>query len=351
MSIKRYIITALVIAAIIAMLFVGGPFNLIDMVIVRPITNVFFIIYSLVGDFGLAIILFTVLVKVCMWPMTKKQLYQTKQMRKIQPELAQIKKNCGGNRQLESLQMMDLYKKYNIKPFRSFLSLFIQLPIFIALFTAIRVVAAPRVDDNLSLRAYSFVQFDRVKEVIELQNNYLADTENNTYDFHPQLFGLVDLDVTAGFNSFSAVFILFCALGAALLQYLATKQQTSSGKSEKKKKFRELMKEAAEGKEPDQSDISASMSGQMAVMMPLMMLLITIRLQGAIVFYYFLSSLTTFILQKYILHKAGDAMEVLADKAIIKELNGIKEAEVITNKKTGTKITRISAKDNKKRRK
>ena len=93
------------------------------MIIVRPITNILFLIYGLVGDFGLAIILFTVLVKICLWPLVKRQLHQTRLMRKIQPELAEIKKNCNGNRQLESLQMMDLYKRNNIKPFRSMLTL------------------------------------------------------------------------------------------------------------------------------------------------------------------------------------------------------------------------------------
>lgn len=67
-------------------------FELIDLLIVRPITNILFVIYGFVGDFGLAIILFTVLVKICCWPLIKRQLHQTRLMRKIQPELAEIKR-------------------------------------------------------------------------------------------------------------------------------------------------------------------------------------------------------------------------------------------------------------------
>jgi len=81
-------------------------FSLIDFIIVRPIVNILFVIYNLVGDFGIAIILFTIIVKICMWPLVKRQLHQTKLMRKIQPELAEIKKRCNGNRQMESLQMI-----------------------------------------------------------------------------------------------------------------------------------------------------------------------------------------------------------------------------------------------------
>ena len=69
-------------------------FDFIDTIIVRPITNVLFLIYNLVGDFGLAIILFVIIVKLCMWPLVKRQLHQTKLMRQLQPELAQIKKTA-----------------------------------------------------------------------------------------------------------------------------------------------------------------------------------------------------------------------------------------------------------------
>ena len=69
-------------------------FWLIDFVIIRPIVNILFVIYNFVGDFGLAIILFTILVKFLMWPLVKRQLHQTKLMKKIQPELAEIKKNA-----------------------------------------------------------------------------------------------------------------------------------------------------------------------------------------------------------------------------------------------------------------
>ena len=82
-----------------------------------------------------------------------------------------------------------------------------------------------------------------------------------------------------------------------------------------------------------------------------MMFMIMINLQGALVLYYFLSNLITVIQQKIIFSKIEEEMEIATDKAIVKELNKIQEAKVIENKKTGTKITRISAKDNKKRKK
>ncbi len=362
---KKYIYFGLFIAFVIGSILTGGPFNLIDLIIVRPIVNIQFMIFNLVHDFGLAIIIFAVLVKLCMWPLTKRQLNQTKLIRKIQPELTQIKKNCKGNKQLESLQTMDLYKRYNVKPFASILTLFIQLPIFIAIFSAIRVIATPLPQDNLSNRAYGIVAYEgsEIRNLEEKQKAYLTDltndeipTEEKTeYDFHPQLFGVLNLDVKAsdvlmGRFSWSALFILVCAVLASVVQYFATKQQMPSGKSEKKKKFRELIAEAKEGKEIDESDISTMTTGQMSMMMPIMMFVIMFNLNGALAFYYFLSNIITVLQQKMILRKVDEEIDAATDKAVLKELRNIQEAEVVENKKTGTKITRISARDIKKKR-
>lgn len=324
-------------------------FELIDMIIVRPIVNLLLVIYSLVGDFGLAIILFTVLVKFAMWPLMKKQLRQTRMMRELQPELAEIKKNCRGNRQLESIQMMDLYKRKNMKPFRSMLMLLIQLPIFAALYTAIRVmVTTPTAELSVERSAYSFVeQMPRVQELIVDHGS-----------FHPMLFGVVDLSATANFVSVSAVVILVFALAAAAMQYVMARQQNPSKKSEKKS-FRQIMKEAAGGREADQSEVNAVVSGQMSKLMPIMMLLIMINMPGALVFYYMLTNMITVIQQKVILGRNYSEMEAVADKKILKELREAEEAQIVSepvgkgagkDKKSKQNITRITASSKKRRR-
>ena len=364
-SVKKYIYWGLFIAFIIGSILTGGPFNFIDFIIVRPIVNIQFMIFNLVHDFGLAIIIFAVLVKLCMWPLTKKQLSQTRLIRKIQPELTKIKKNCKGNKQMESIQTMDLYKRYNVKPFASIVTLLIQLPIFIAIFSAIRVIATPLPQDNLMNRAYDIVAYEgsEIKDLENKQAAYLADLTNNDipaeektpYDFHPTLFGTIRLDVKAsdvlmGNFSWSALFILTCTILASVVQYWATKQQMPSGKSEKKKSFRDLIKDAKNGKDVDESDISSMTTGQMAYMMPLMMFFIMFNLNGALAFYYFLSNIFTVIQQRLVLKKVDAEIDATTDKAILKELKNIKEAKVVENKKTGTKITRISARDTKKKR-
>ena len=252
-------------------------FAFLDMVIVRPIVNILFVIYSLVGDFGLAIILFTVIVKLLTWPLMKRQLHQTRIMRQIQPELAEIKKNCKGNRQLESIQMMDLYKRKNIKPFRSMLMLLIQFPIFIGLFTAINVAVRPRMTEKdtytVEHSAYFFVEpMDHIDDLITQQKTYLAHVqsgaENPTLEFSPKLFGVVDLSATAGFTSISSVIILVFAIASSVTQFVMSRQQDPSRRNGKKRTMRQLMKEAADGKEASQEEINAVAQGQMTWMMP-----------------------------------------------------------------------------------
>ncbi len=360
-------------------------FDLIDMLIVRPIVNIFFAIYSVVGDFGIAIIIFVIIAKICMWPMMKRQLHQTRIMREIQPELAEIKKNCKGNRQLESLQMMDLYKRKNVKPFRSMLSILIQLPLFISLFTAINVAARPRENYNVDHSAYSFVkQIPRVNELIQIQNKdleyakfynenkdkeeYKDKLEQPVNHFEPKLFGFVDLSATAGFASASSLVILLFALLSAVTQFIMARQNDPSRqKGKKKRTMRQLMKDAAAGKETDQSEINAVAQSQMTWMMPLMMLMIMINLPGALVFYYLLNNIITVILQKIILSRDYTEMEAAADKRILKELKEAKEAVVVEDNTEPKKvthyasnnknkkdekvhITRISASNKKKRR-
>lgn len=345
-------------------------FELLDLLIVRPIVNILFIVYSFVGDFGLAIILFTLIVKLATWPLLKRQMRQTRIMRSIQPELAEIKKNCKGNRQLESLQMLDLYKRKNIKPFRSMLMLLIQFPIFIALFTGINVSVRPFIRDNtiytVEHSAYSFVEpLNNINELIQKQQQYfaaLSEDSSASYSFNPTLFGTIDLSTTAGFSSTSSIVVLLFAFASAFMQFVLIRQQDPSRVSNKKRRtFKQIMREASEGKEASQEEVNAIAQRQMNNMMPLMMLLIMFNLPGALVLYYLLSNSITALLQKILLNRNYTEMEAAADKRILKELREAKEAVIVDdtkvkspknskNKQPKVHITRISASNKKKRR-
>src|SRR3990172_2156581 len=117
--------------------------HLLTTLIVQPIFNLLVFIYALLPghNFGLAIIIFTLVVRMLMWPLVKKQLHHMKAMQSLQPELKKIKKAAVGNRQKESKLVMELYKEKGINPFSSIGILLAQLPIFIALYLGIKRIA------------------------------------------------------------------------------------------------------------------------------------------------------------------------------------------------------------------
>jgi YidC/Oxa1 family membrane protein insertase len=75
--------------------------NIFTTIIIQPIFNLLVLIYALIPghNFGLAIVIFTILVRLAMWPLVKKQLNHAKAMRELTPELKKIKAAAKGNRQ------------------------------------------------------------------------------------------------------------------------------------------------------------------------------------------------------------------------------------------------------------
>ncbi len=332
----------------------GVSMGWFDLIIVQPVFNLLLLIYGLIGDFGVAIILFTLIVKFAMWPLAKKQLRQTKLMRKIQPELAEIKKRCKGNRTLESIQMMDLYKRNNIKPFSSILTLVIQLPIFITLYRVVTMVMATGAGGENMVGKYAYGFMNNIPMVEKL----ISQPDG----FKPYLFGFVDLQIGPlmfGVNTLSAIILLVFVLTAAYMQYVVARQTMPSKKN--KRKFREIMRDAGEGKEANQDELNAVVQGQMSKFMPVMMLLIMINLPGAVILYYLVTNIFTVVQQKVILGKNEEDMDAAADRKILKELRDVEEAQVIEKKSDrkessdkvmdkgmkGYNVTRISVDDKK----
>lgn len=307
--------------------------------IVQPIFNALMLLYSIIpgGDFGIAIILFTIIIRFALYPVVRSQLHQTKLMRKMQPELAKIKKAANGNKQLEAMQQMELYKKFGIKPFRSILVLLIQLPIFIALYQVIQIVTLHR--DQVAHYMYApMQQIPAIKSIIENPDNF-----NHT------MLGFIDLTKTAFSNQGVDIALLALALISAITQYIMSKQTMPTNNSPKK--FRQIMAEAAAGKEADPSDMTNAMTGGMLKFMPIMMFFIMIGLPGALALYYTASNLVAVAQQHYLLNKDTHEMDELADEVIEAEASAPKKQKAKQREKQASEahITRITAKDSRKR--
>lgn len=317
--------------------------NIFELLIVQPIFNLLLFLYSVVpyADFGIAIIIFTIIIRFALWPLVVKQLHQVKAMRKLQPELARIKKGAKGNRQLESMQMLDLYKKHEVKPFRSILILLIQLPIFIALFQVIQIFTTHR--DAIERFTYDFMQyFQPVKDLFA-----------NPDDFNAKFLGLIDITQSAISPQGISIFLILLAGIAAYTQYIISKQTAPSTTS---KRLRDVLAEAGEGKEPDQAELNAVVMSKMIKFLPFMMFFIMISLPGALALYYVVSNIFAVIQQHFLLKRDAEEMDQLADEQIKKtgkkatakaRAREAREAQLAkpTSKKSEVNITRISAKD------
>ena len=311
--------------------------NIFDILIVQPIFNLLIGIYSLVpgGDFGVSLIIFTVLVRFVMFPLVKKQLHQTKTMRKLQPELVKIKKRAKGNKQLEGMQMLELYKKYGVSPFRSIGILLVQLPIFIALYYVIQIFTLHR--DQIAKFTYDFMEgIGPIKQLIEHPEH-----------FNERLLGVVDLTKAAFTNGGVDVFLVLLAVVAAVTQYIMSKQTLPQ--AENKKRLRDIMSEAASGKQADQSEMNAVVMGKMVKVLPIFMFFIMITVPGALALYYAVSNLVAVAQQSYLLKQDEEELEEIAEKPIASPKKATAKAREKVAKNAS--ITRVSAKSTKKKEK
>jgi YidC/Oxa1 family membrane protein insertase len=94
--------------------------------------------YRLTGNYGVAIILLTILVKAVLLPLTIKQTRSMIAMQKIQPEIKKLQEKYKDDKEKLSQEMMKFYKENKINPLGGCLPLVLQLPVFIALFTVLR---------------------------------------------------------------------------------------------------------------------------------------------------------------------------------------------------------------------
>ncbi len=114
---------------------------------VKPLAWIILKVGELVKNYGVAVMLISVLIRAIMIPLTKKSMAQTENMKKAQPEINRLEKKYANKTDNESLmaksqETMMIYKKYNINPVSGCLTSFIQLPIFFAFLEAINRVPA-----------------------------------------------------------------------------------------------------------------------------------------------------------------------------------------------------------------
>lgn len=177
--------------------------NIFNLILIQPLFNLLMMIYAAIPghDFGVAVIILTILVRLALWPVLSSQLRSQKKLQELAPEVAKVRKKAKGDKQLESKMLMELYKEREINPFASLIPLLIQLPLFLALFVVLK--------DVMKAGEIAKLLYPAVHHMPALQQ-IIAHPAT----FKPELFGVIDLTKPS----------ILLAITATVAQYYQTKQ-------------------------------------------------------------------------------------------------------------------------------
>jgi YidC/Oxa1 family membrane protein insertase len=308
--------------------------------IVQPIFNLLVLVYAILPghNFGLSLIIFTILIRLLMWPLVKKQLRQTKLMRKLQPELKRIKRETKGNRQQESLMMMELYKERGVNPLGTIPILIVQLVVLIGLYSGLRRV----IDDPKNIVDFAYPALQHL--------GWIQHIAHHAPDFDNTLFGFIDLKRSALGPAGTYVPALLLVLGSAVIQFLTSRQLMPVDKNSRK--LRDILKDAGNGNQADQTEVNAAVGRSTQYIIPVMVFLFTVNLPAALSLYWLAGGLVAYIQQSIALREDESDLEKIADaKPSHKDVSKIVEAEVVTRPKSKTKSKKAPQKKTTKRRK
>ncbi len=145
-----------------------------DFLIINPMVNVLLWIYSLLGNFGVAIILFTIVVRLITYPLTVQQMRGAQAMQEFQQskEWQDIQKKYKDDKQKLQQEQMKMYQEMGVNPFASCLPTLIQFPIIIGLYQSITraLAVTPLQMVNLSKNIYPFVD---ASTLVPINNQFL----------------------------------------------------------------------------------------------------------------------------------------------------------------------------------
>lgn len=308
--------------------------------ITRPLGWIIEQIYNLVANYGLAIIIFTVIVKLILLPLNIKSQKAMRKQQKIQPILQELQKKYANDQEKLQKEMMKLYKENNVSMTGGCLPMLIQMPILIGLYQVIQKplsylmgvdwMAEDVINKVYMLRDTMADQIgnlatqteEMLAKMSQIQLSQWAEIVNGPTDPWVINFNFLGLNLAntpsaainyimrLDFSNWGVIALLLIPVLAVVSQVLTTKlTQIQSGQNTK-----------------DNSDNPANqMSKSMMMMMPLMTGLFTFTLPSGIGIYWIVSSITQ-LLQQLALNKyfENKGEEVIIKTPERKQLHGKK---------------------------
>lgn len=247
--------------------------EILKTILLYPLLNALLVIYAFLPghDFGVAIIILTILIRIALWPLVKRQLNHQKAMRDLQPEINKIKAKAKGDKQKESQLMVELFKEKDINPFASLGLALLQFPILIALYVVLKDIGDP---GKIQESVYSFVAaLGPVKDIFA-----------NPSDYHPTFLGFVDMTKPS----------VVIAVLAGVAQFFQARQLTP--------------------KDSSKSGFAAQLGFNATLIFPVLTVAIGIQFPSALALYWFTSSAVAVLQQHLVFSEEVTLIEKLKPK-------------------------------------
>lgn len=248
----------------------------------QPLYNLLIFVYNVFpfGDFGIAIIIVTVLIKFALVPLSRKQIESQKKMQELQPKIKELQEKYKNDKEKQSRALMEFYKSNKTNPFSGCLPTILQLVFLIAIYQVLFNIsnAGLKVDGS---GLYSFV--------------------SNPGQINHLFLGIMDLSRAVDFRNFAAASIphVIVVILAAAAQYFQTKML--------------MAKNATAPKNNQKPDVSQMMTQQMLYLGPLLTLFIGMRFPAGLALYWLVSTGFS-VAQQYLIIKKDKAQLALKAK-------------------------------------
>lgn len=255
--------------------------NIFDTILIAPLVNALFFIYGIIPghDFGLSIILLTVLIRLVLWPLANKQLHSQKKMQSLQGDIAKVREKAAGDKQKESAMLMELYKEKEVNPFSACLPTLLQFPILIAMFVVFQKATG-------SIGGVEQLLYSPVKNLA-----YIQQVISGQIPFNTDLFGLINMAKPS----------IALAIIAGITQFIQVKMITPN-------------KQKTNAKDPQ-----AQMTSLMNYTFPALTVFIAWSLPAALPTYWITTNLVAIFQQWLVMRKEVDEMEEMDVVKIVRK--------------------------------
>lgn len=252
---------------------------LFDATIYNPLYNLLIGVYNALPlhDFGIAIIIVTIIIKFLLIPLSKQQIESQRKMQELQPKIKEVQNKYKTDKEKQSRALMELYKENKTNPFSGCLPMIVQIIFLIAIYRVLFNISSNNlVVDSSAL--YSFIE--------------------NPGQINHMFLGVMNLSSDIDFNqlNLSAILHITIVILAAISQYVQAKMLMA------KQVF-------APKKEGDEPDFAQMMTKQMLYLGPIMTLLIGIKFPAGLALYWLISTVFMIAQQYYLQNKQVAAIE------------------------------------------